>query len=73
MALLPLVLPKPSPDIDRDRCIQLCLVHDLAESLVGDITPFDGVSRAEKRTRESSAMGYMAALGPGKEHLLALW
>lgn len=25
-----------------DRCIKMAIVHDLAESLVGDITPHDG-------------------------------
>ena len=24
------------------RCIKMAIVHDLAESLVGDITPYDG-------------------------------
>jgi putative hydrolase of HD superfamily len=24
------------------RCIKMAIVHDLAESLVGDITPHDG-------------------------------
>ena len=30
----------------------MALVHDLAESLVGDLTPQDGVSKAEKYRRE---------------------
>ena len=28
------------------------MVHDLAEAIVGDITPYDGVSKAEKRRLE---------------------
>jgi 5'-deoxynucleotidase YfbR-like HD superfamily hydrolase len=28
------------------------MVHDLAEALVGDITPLDGVSKADKRKLE---------------------
>ena len=28
------------------------MVHDLAESLVGDITPYDGVSKETKRKLE---------------------
>ena len=35
------------------RCIRMALVHDLAESLVGDITPNDGVSKEEKYRREA--------------------
>lgn len=34
------------------RCIRMALVHDLAESIVGDITPDDGVSKEEKYRRE---------------------
>lgn len=42
--------------VDRDRCIRMALVHDLAEAIVGDITPEDGVSKEEKSSRESKAM-----------------
>jgi len=34
------------------RCIRMALVHDLSESLVGDITPYDNVSKEEKSRRE---------------------
>ncbi len=34
------------------RCIKMCLVHDLAESIVGDLTPSCGVSKEEKAKRE---------------------
>ncbi len=30
----------------------MALVHDLAESLVGDITPHDGVSKEDKYSME---------------------
>ncbi|KAG5438151.1 hypothetical protein PCANB_003002 [Pneumocystis canis] len=30
--------------INRDKCIKMALIHDMAESLVGDITPFDKIS-----------------------------
>ena len=33
-------------------CVKMSLVHDLAESIVGDLTPFCGVSKEEKRKRE---------------------
>lgn len=32
--------------------LSVCLMHDLAESVVGDITPHDGVSKEEKRVLE---------------------
>ena len=37
-------------------CIKMALVHDLAECIVGDITPFDGISKEEKSQREKEAM-----------------
>lgn len=42
-----------NPEIDKLRCMQIGLVHDLAESLVGDITPFCGVSKEEKHRLEN--------------------
>ena len=34
------------------RCIKMSLVHDLAECIVGDITPQCGVSKDVKSQRE---------------------
>jgi len=47
-----------SPDgpVDVNRCVKMALVHDLAEATVGDITPYCGVSDADKHRRESDAM-----------------
>ncbi|TID23764.1 hypothetical protein E2P81_ATG03331 [Venturia nashicola] len=52
-----------SPDlakrIDIPRCMQMALIHDMAESLVGDITPMDGVPKKEKSRREEETMDYI--------------
>lgn len=37
----------------------MALVHDMAESLVGDITPVDNIPKAEKHRREAEAMDYI--------------
>eukprot|EP00948_MAST-09A_sp_MAST-9A-sp1_P003306 g3306.t1 len=42
--------------IDLQRCIKIALVHDLAEAIVGDITPHDGVSEADKEIAERRAI-----------------
>lgn len=34
------------------RCMKMAIVHDLAESFVGDITPHDGVSDKDKHKME---------------------
>lgn len=36
--------------------MKIALAHDLAEAIVGDITPHDGVSADEKHTRERKVM-----------------
>ncbi|KAK6429408.1 hypothetical protein LTR95_014445 [Oleoguttula sp. CCFEE 5521] len=57
MAILTLLIP-PSlrTSLDTNKCTRLAIVHDMAEALVGDITPVDGVSKAEKRRREGETM-----------------
>lgn len=40
------------PAVDKDKLMKICMVHDLAEAIVGDITPHDGVSKEEKRKLE---------------------
>lgn len=50
------------------------LVHDLAESIVGDITPYCGVSKEEKKMREMNAMREIAKLiEPRGERLMELF
>ena len=39
------------------RCIKMALVHDLAECIVGDITPSCGVSKEDKFAREKVGEG----------------
>ncbi|XP_022188562.1 5'-deoxynucleotidase HDDC2 isoform X3 [Nilaparvata lugens] len=43
-------------NLNKNRCIQLSLVHDMAECIVGDITPHCGVPVEEKHKRETEAM-----------------
>lgn len=45
--------------LDMHKCMKMCLIHDVAESLVGDITPVDGVSKPEKSRREAATMDYI--------------
>jgi len=42
--------------LDPLKLVQMSLIHDLAETKVGDITPFCGVSKTEKRRREQIAL-----------------
>ncbi|BDA40619.1 HD domain-containing protein 2 [Coccomyxa sp. Obi] len=52
--------------VNTDRCIRLSIVHDVAEAIVGDITPNDGISKEEKRRLEANAIvRIQEMLGPG--------
>ncbi|TGZ84639.1 hypothetical protein EX30DRAFT_367786 [Ascodesmis nigricans] len=53
------MLCPPEAGLDKDRCVKMALIHDMAESLVGDITPPDNVPSAEKKNRELEAMTYL--------------
>ncbi|AET38006.1 HD domain-containing protein Ecym_2260 [Eremothecium cymbalariae DBVPG len=48
-----------NPEVNRDKCVRIALVHDMAESLVGDITPLGGITKEEKHRREWETMQYL--------------
>lgn len=60
MAALSLLLPRD--ELNVSKCMQLAIVHDMAESLVGDIAPGDNVTKEEKQTLESNAMKQIASI-----------
>ncbi|XP_078433705.1 uncharacterized protein LOC144704996 [Wolffia australiana] len=64
------------PGVDRDRCIKMAVVHDIAEAIVGDITPSDGVPKSEKSRREREALDHMCSLlgdGARAKEIHELW
>ncbi|GAV03360.1 hypothetical protein RvY_13794 [Ramazzottius varieornatus] len=48
-------VPEGHP-LDKNRCIKVALVHDMCEAVVGDITPYCGVSVEDKHCQEKAAM-----------------
>lgn len=54
--------------LDTAKCMRMALVHDLAESLVGDLTPMDGVPKPEKSRREASTVDFITQELLGKAH-----
>ena len=50
--------PALAAKLNIPHCTKMALVHDVAEALVGDITPMDGVAKSEKSRRESTTMDY---------------
>lgn len=59
--------PSLSSKLDIPRCTKMALIHDMAESLVGDITPVDThITKAEKARREGAVMDYITETLLGK-------
>ncbi|KAK4554531.1 hypothetical protein LTR86_008385 [Recurvomyces mirabilis] len=73
--------PSLSQRLDIGKCVQMALVHDMAEALVGDITPVDGVDKGEKSRREAGTMDFFTkdllwrvdGGGAQGERIRALW
>ncbi|XP_005103320.1 5'-deoxynucleotidase HDDC2 [Aplysia californica] len=74
MAMMSFALPSDS-GLDKDKCIKIALVHDMAESVVGDLTPWCGVSKEEKSRREEEATSRITSLIPGEggKEMYNLW
>ncbi|OOO14821.1 metal-dependent phosphohydrolase HD sub domain-containing protein [Aspergillus oryzae] len=51
--------PSLAPRLNLPHCMKMALIHDMAESLVGDITPVDNVDKQEKARREADVMNYI--------------
>ncbi|XP_022911817.1 5'-deoxynucleotidase HDDC2 [Onthophagus taurus] len=66
MAMMTFLLPNNS-NLDRLKCLQLTVIHDLAECIVGDITPHDGIPEEEKHRREDEAMKDICELVGGEQ------
>ncbi|KAJ5051934.1 uncharacterized protein L3040_001697 [Drepanopeziza brunnea f. sp. 'multigermtubi'] len=81
MSIMTMLAPASlTAKLNIPHCTKMALVHDIAEALVGDITPVDGVAKPEKSRRESTTMDYFtkSLLGrvnggiPGEE-MRAIW
>ncbi|GAB2291521.1 hypothetical protein Dimus_025774 [Dionaea muscipula] len=75
MGLMALIAPE-IPGVDRNKCIKMAIVHDIAEAIVGDITPDDGVPKLEKSRREQEALNHMCDLlggGSRANEVSQLW
>lgn len=61
--------------LNKDHCIKVALVHDLAECIVGDLTPYCGIPKEEKHQKEKKAMEELSKLAGGEagKELYALW
>lgn len=63
MSMMSWLIPE-STTLDKTKCMKMALIHDLAEAIVGDITPYCGIDREEKRRREHKAIIEISSLVP---------
>ncbi|KAK7687773.1 hypothetical protein QCA50_008992 [Cerrena zonata] len=63
--------------LDVSKCVMMCLVHDLAEAQVGDISPREGIPKVEKNRLEAEAMHNfvheMLHNSPAAQRIETLW
>ncbi|KAL4445072.1 hypothetical protein ABPG74_018800 [Tetrahymena malaccensis] len=62
--------------IDFERCIKFAIIHDLAEVIVGDITPRDGISEDQKHKMEDEGIKLLLSKLENQEirdELYSIW
>jgi 5'-deoxynucleotidase YfbR-like HD superfamily hydrolase len=59
--------------VDSEKLLKIAVIHDLAECVVGDITPHDGISQEEKKEKEHTACKEIFKDIPNSQIYLNLW
>jgi len=59
--------------INVARALNMALVHDLAETITGDLTPADNISAEAKQLAESLAFGQLTDQLQDEDYFRALW
>lgn len=59
--------------VDTLKLIKMALIHDLGEVIAGDITPYDGIVREEKRRKEEEGLRQLLEGVPNGNEYIALW
>ena len=73
MTLMAFFLREEFPDVNMDKVIEMCIIHDLGEAFTGDIPAFDKTS-ADEETEEALLYGWVKSLpDPFAGKMLALY
>ena len=75
LCLLAMVLAEHLPGVDLARLLQLCVVHDLAEAVCGDVPAVEQHAHPDKAAQERAALHTLLVPLPEttRRHLAALW
>ncbi len=58
---------------DSEKLLKMAILHDIAECMVGDITPHDGMTREEKQRIEKEGLIELFHDIPDAQTYLGLW
>lgn len=73
MTLMAFFLREELPDVNMDKVIEMCIIHDLGEAFTGDIPAFDKTS-ADEEMEEALLYGWAKSLPePFAGKMLALY
>ena len=61
------------PELDSLKVLRLALLHDFGEIDVGDLTPSDGVGKAEKSRMERESVERVCCFSPMGDLFIELW
>ncbi len=61
------------PELDVNRVIKIAILHDLAEAVVGDFTPWDKITPKEKHEKERIAIKSILAPLNNSAELFNYW
>ena len=64
VSLMAWLLKEELPDVDMEKVIHMCLLHDLGEAVTGDIPAFE--KKEQDRSVERKAVDGLLSMLPGK-------
>ena len=59
--------------LNTEKAIRLALLHDIAEAVIGDITPYDKLTSEEKRRKEYETIKELLKGIPYGDNYINLW
>lgn len=75
LCLLAMALAEQLPTLDQARLLQMCVIHDLAEAVCGDVPAVAQSAHPHKSANERAALQSLLAPLPEatRMHITALW
>ena len=72
MTLMAFFMKDEFPDVDMNKVIKMCIIHDLGEAFTGDIPTFEKTS-AHEETEEMLLKGYDITQEEASEYIRLYW